>query len=111
MRGGNVVRGDSAGQAEHLVEEQRTHVFIIEADADADVLSRVANQFAYANVGPRQVSLVQDRAGIVRIRVELAGVRSVTAELIRRKLVQLTCVIGVQLSHRNGHHGSNLGAS
>ena len=77
---------------------QTTHVFFIEADADANVFSRVANQFNYANVAPSRVTLHEGAAGTLRMEVELRGVRPATAESICRKLEQLTCVVRVRFS-------------
>ena len=69
----------------------------IRADADPDVLCRVANQLNYANAAPWRVELVQDDEGIAIISVEMRDIRQTVSESIRRKLMQQTCVIEVSI--------------
>jgi hypothetical protein len=72
--------------------------FTVTADADPDVLARLANALMFANVAPSRVELSQDGAGIVTCRVEIRELAAALAELIRRKLLQLTCVIDARLA-------------
>jgi glycine cleavage system regulatory protein len=68
-------------------------VFRIEADAEPDTFARVAAVFNIANGAPRRVSLRRGAPGQVNITIEIELPRSTTAEMIRRKLEQLTCTI------------------
>lgn len=76
-------------------------LFRIEADADADVLSRVAHQLMFANTAPYRASLYQPVEGVVSMEIELRGVSKPRAELIRGKLSRLTCVREVDLVDRD----------
>jgi glycine cleavage system regulatory protein len=72
-------------------------LFRIEADPEPDVLARVAGVFNVANIAPRRATLRRESPDMVNITVaiELAG--AVTADMIRRKLEQLTCTLSVEL--------------
>lgn len=67
--------------------------FLIEADADPDALSRIAMTLALANRAPRTFRLERPGAG-ERLVVEAAVDTSSAgqADLVRRKLLQLSCV-------------------
>jgi len=72
-------------------------VFRITADADPDVLSRVAGAFNFANKAPSAASLREHTANRVVIEVQMRDLSALIADLIRRKLLQLTCVADVEL--------------
>ena len=71
--------------------------FRVEADAEPDILSRVANQFNLANVVPARASFARYGADLVRIEVEMHGVSAAIADLIGRKLAQLSSVRSVEV--------------
>jgi hypothetical protein len=77
--------------------EGKTYAYSVEADPDPDVLSRVAGVCNLANVAPRRVSLERGADQRVKIDVQLDGISASTADSIRRKLLQLTCVTSVRL--------------
>lgn len=67
-------------------------VFVIMADADPDVLYRVAGLLRLGNVAPTRTVLRTCAAGVVDIRVELRAFPAVAIEVVRRKLYQLSTV-------------------
>ena len=62
------------------------------ADPDPLVLCKVANQVALANVAPTRCLLEVTADGGVRIEVDVWVASSHLADLMVRKLSQLTCV-------------------
>jgi hypothetical protein len=66
--------------------------FRVEADADPDVLARVANQLNIANMAPAMASLAMREDGTVLIQIEFNAITAALAESIHRKIEQLTCV-------------------
>jgi len=73
-------------------------LFVIEADPEPDVLARVAMIFNIANVAPRSVKFQRKSEGNVAMTVAIPLVGGVQADMIRRKLEQLTCVLSVSLA-------------
>ena len=73
------------------------YMYCVQADPDPDVLSRVAAVCNLANVAPRRVTLERGVDQRICIEIELDGISSSTADSIRRKLLQLTCVTAVDL--------------
>ena len=71
--------------------------FAILADPEPNAFARVANSFNLANVAPLSVTLVRTGTGNLQITVDLSDIRATTADSIRRKLEQLTCVTRVEL--------------
>jgi hypothetical protein len=69
----------------------------IAADAHPDVLPRIASVLSFANKAPSSVSLRTVGDEQVLIEAALCDVPSSLADLIRRKLLQLTCVIEVEM--------------
>jgi hypothetical protein len=69
----------------------------IEADADADVLSRISNQLNFANAAPWSLELATAADDRIVVNAELRGISETLAEFIRRKLQQQTCVVAVEL--------------
>lgn len=76
-------------------------VYTIEADAQPDVLGRVANLLNLANLAPQLVHLQRKSDEILTISVEIGPITNTSAELIRRKMTQLTCVTEVSLASRD----------
>jgi hypothetical protein len=68
-------------------------LFRIEADAEPDVFARVASIFNIANTAPLQVTLRRGGPDQVNISVAIELSLESTADMIRRKLAQLTCSI------------------
>jgi hypothetical protein len=75
-------------------------VFVIEADAQPDVLARVASVFNLANRPPQAATLRQDSLEQVHIAIDMAQITPTVADSIRRKLLQLTCVTAVEMTVR-----------
>jgi len=73
------------------------YVYRLQADPDPDVLARVAGVCNLANVAPRRVALARAADQQLSIEIELEGISGATADSIRRKLLQLTCVTDVDL--------------
>jgi hypothetical protein len=73
-------------------------LFAIEADAEPDVLARVASLFIFTNVAPLSASLHRESTERVKILVEMESISASTADLIHRKLAQLTCIISVEMT-------------
>jgi hypothetical protein len=72
-------------------------LFRIEADAESDVFARVAAVFNIANIAPRRATLDQESPGTVNIKVLIELARASVADMLRRKLEQLTCTLSVEL--------------
>lgn len=85
--------------------ESRTNVFLfeIQADAEPDVLARVANLLNLANEIPLSAHLQRKSAEHVYIEVTMERITTTMADMIRRKLLQLTCVISVELVVQSTH--------
>jgi hypothetical protein len=75
-----------------------TFSFSIEADADPDILSKVANQFNLANVAPARANFTSGAGGIALVIVEMRGITPAIADLIGRKLTQLSSVRAVDVA-------------
>jgi hypothetical protein len=71
--------------------------FHIQADADVDVICRVANVLRLANRAPTRGSLLNEHDERTTIYVEMEGISLTTAEYLLRKLSQLTCVIASEV--------------
>jgi hypothetical protein len=71
----------------------RTDVlFVVEADPDPDALARIAGVVGLANQAPAGGRIVTGPSGRLTVSLEIADVPEATRDLIRRKLLQLTCV-------------------
>ncbi len=73
------------------------YAFDILADIEPDALARIAGVCVVANVAPRHMNLVRV-ADQIQVHIELCGITTATADSIRRKLAQLTCVNSVVLT-------------
>lgn len=73
------------------------YIFRIQAEANPEVLSRIANQFHATNVAPCRASLRTCAEGYVEVEMEMRRIRPALAENIARKLDQLIIVTGVQV--------------
>ena len=93
----DVYAGDLAQSGATAISVARVFAYRIEADAEPDVLARIAGICNLANVAPRRVNLDRDERGVVIVEVDLDGISASTADSIRRKLLQLTCVTSVSL--------------
>jgi hypothetical protein len=98
---GDVYAGDTASHERSSEHATNVFLFAIEAEAEPDVLARVANLFNLANVAPLSAHLHRESFEHVKILVEMELISASTAELIRRKLAQLTCIISVELTAQN----------
>ena len=72
-------------------------LFRIEADPEPDVFARVAAVFNIANIAPRRATLDRESPGTVNISVLIELARAGVAEMLRRKLEQLTCTLSVEV--------------
>ena len=73
------------------------YLFRVKADPEPDVLARVASIFNIANAAPHQATLLRDSPDVVNMSVAIELPGAAMADMIRRKLEQLTCVIAVEL--------------
>ncbi len=94
----DVYSGDMPIVVPSTVRGAGDFLFIIEADAAPDVLARVAALFNIANVAPHSASLSRELSDQLKISVGIHLTSAITADMIRRKLEQLTCVISVVLT-------------
>src|ERR1700722_1775965 len=69
----------------------------VRADAQPDVLLRVAGVLNFANQAPWNLSMRVSGVEEVTVETSLRHVPTVLADMIRRKLMQLTCVISVEM--------------
>ena len=88
---------DALRDGHGITRLHRRFEYTVTADPDPDVLSRVANQFNFSNTPPWRVQLARDEAGLVVLQIEMCDIAASVADSIRRKLLQLTCVVEVTL--------------
>lgn len=93
----DVYAGDTSGATRQAAGT--VFAYDIRADVEPDVLARVSGICNLANVSPLRVNYVREAAE-VRMTVELDGISAATADSIRRKLLQLTCINAVMLAVR-----------
>lgn len=67
-------------------------LFIIEADPNPDVLGRIAGVVGLTNRAPVSGQMITGPSGRLSVTLEVQDVPQATQELVRRKLLQLTCV-------------------
>ncbi|MEA2649953.1 MAG: hypothetical protein QOG61_2388 [Candidatus Binataceae bacterium] len=94
----DVYAGDNSDFTRAHGESRRVFSYAIEADAEPDVLARVANLFNLANCAPKYVTLRTNTEAQVTIFATIGPLDPVNAEMICRKIRQLTCVIAARLS-------------
>jgi len=94
----DVYAGDAASTQRPDEGVRTVFLFVIEADPDPDVLARVAMIFNIAHVAPRSVKFQRESTGNATIVVAIPLLGGVQADMIRRKLEQLTCTLSVSLS-------------
>ena len=75
-----------------------TYDFIVIADAQPDVVTRIANQFSFANEAPLYFEFRATPDGTARARIRIARATAEMADLVARKLSRLTCVNEVILA-------------
>jgi len=71
--------------------------FVAVADAEPDALLRFASQLLLTNTVPIRVHMTRATPDTLLIEAELRGISHSTAESIRRKLLQLSCIESVQV--------------
>ncbi|MEP6886322.1 MAG: hypothetical protein ABJC66_16360 [Gammaproteobacteria bacterium] len=71
----------------------------IRADADPDVLLRIAAVLNTLNSAPHEFHLQRESPDIARVEVLLKDCAEVTGNLLCRKLEQLTCVVTAERRH------------
>jgi hypothetical protein len=94
----DVYAGDTTPPDDWNEHEHMVFVYTIEADAEPDVLARIAGLFNLANLAPLSVNLRRKSSELVVLTVEIGPMRNALAEMIRRKVAQLTCVNEVTLA-------------
>ena len=67
----------------------------VQTEADPGALARVLERFQNLNIVPRRVTAKLTPTGILRMRVDIAGVGEETVGLIAGKLGQVPCVLEV----------------
>lgn len=93
----DVYAGDIAPNLQ--VEQKPTRSRLtIRADADPDVLLRIAVALSCINDAPRELHLQSESEGMVRVEVLIDTATAQSAENVRRKLLQLSCTLDVDLS-------------
>lgn len=85
----DVYAGDNAVPGRHSGD---TVLFVVVADADADVLMRVAAQLQLGNTAPSNGALARRADGAIVMSFEVEGLPEPTVDYIRRKLLQMTAV-------------------
>jgi hypothetical protein len=93
----DVYAGDITNPNASVETGSTLFLFRIEAEAEPDVFARVAAVFNIANIAPRRATLDRESPGTVNMRVLIELARASVADLLRRKLEQLTCTLSVEL--------------
>ena len=73
------------------------------ADADPLSLSRITQLLALSNRVPRSFVCVLSANETLRVSALLEGTTLKTVEIRRRKLMQLTCVVSVDVAPKRRH--------
>jgi len=89
----DVYAGDEDLRSAAPSHSDSTILFIVIADPDSNSLARISAIIAMTNLPPSGGSIVTDSSGQLITTIEVRGCSSSTAELLKRKLEQLTCVI------------------
>jgi hypothetical protein len=88
--------GDPSPESEDDAEQRAGDVvatFRIRADLDPQLVARIAHQLNLSNLAPMAFSMVSAPDGTASVEATLEGLPYRKAELIHRKIQQLTCVI------------------
>jgi hypothetical protein len=93
----DVYAGDVASTSAADARDTAIYVFQIEADAEPGTFARIANVFNFANAPPNHVHLELDKSGKTPIIDVEMTIGTPIANSLRRKLLQLTDVIQVDL--------------
>jgi hypothetical protein len=93
----DVYAGDTTSLNPPTGNPTRHFLFVVEADCEPHVLARVAGILNIANAAPHSVNLTRRSSNELTISVVME-IGQATAESIRRKLEQLTCVMSVVLN-------------
>jgi len=94
----DVYAGDEALRGKGGRQPRRVATFVIVADAQADLLLRVGVVLNLLNTLPRSVDLESRADGLAHVRA-CVDCEEIQAELIARKLRQLTAVRDVELRY------------
>ncbi len=99
----DVYAGDMADPHDGALSPTQIYIFFVHADAEPDTFGRIANVFNIANAAPQCATLRRESddqlSMTVTVAVQLAN--TMAADMIRRKLAQLTCVLAVELTSVN----------
>jgi len=94
-----VYSGDAGGQC--ISQRGLRHfAYTIEVDPAPDALVRVAMVFNLANRAPQSLAFHWNTESRAIIAVTISLVSEVQADMIRRKVEQLTCTFSVDLQER-----------
>jgi hypothetical protein len=91
----DVYAGDDA--TSNALDRLAAVTFFVSAEPEPLVVSRIGNQLALANLAPSFFQMTTEDDLHVKVEAILAGVTAAKADLIRRKLLQLSCVLDVVL--------------
>lgn len=87
---------DDQGRATTELAPRSDVLFVVQADADPDALARIAGVISLANLAPTSGSILTGPSGRLTVSLEVRGVAATAGDLIRRKLLQLTCVTAAE---------------
>jgi len=93
----DVYAGDEDMRSALPIPGASSVLFIVTADPDSSCLARISAIIAMNNSPPHSGSLITDSCGQLIVTLEIRQCSSTTAEFLRRKLEQLTCVITAEL--------------
>lgn len=98
-----MVRDDYAGDdaTPSLVDRSTSVTFLVSAESEPLIVSRIGNQLALSNLAPSFFKMTAVDDIHVVVEATITGVSVAQADLIRRKLLQLSCVLDVILGDRS----------
>jgi hypothetical protein len=92
----DVYAGDESPSASEVSDPPQTTRISIRADAQPDVLFRVAAILNLLNAAPEELLMRRESGDVVRIEVLMPNCSEVIFDMVHRKLAQLTCVLNVE---------------
>ncbi|MEP6546918.1 MAG: hypothetical protein ABJD53_05580 [Gammaproteobacteria bacterium] len=96
----DVYAGDESPTGDRdVANDNRTSRLNIAADDAPEVLHRVAAVLTALNASPEYFLLERTAEETLRIEVHLRGASDLAIDMLRRKLMQLTCVAAVAVQH------------
>jgi hypothetical protein len=87
---------DDLNRAKPAVAGPAPTIIRLRADADPDVLFRIAAQLNLLNCAPVRFILAQGAEDDVQVEVHIVGCSEASIDLVCRKLDRLTCVYEVE---------------